>query len=306
MNTYSQKIPANKEKDIKSFFIKEGAVFDTVQYSLWRAKTSNFQAVYYKSGKLLIQGKDIDNIAVKIDNILGLKSDYNVVFPENSNIQRSLIDTNGEKYIGTDESGKGDLFGPLVIAGVQSDNINYRKFIDIGIKDSKKLDDSKILKMAGVIKANSVHSVVVITPRKYNELYAEFKNLNKLLAWGHARVIENILEKFPCNYALADKFGDDNLIKNALMKKGENIVLKQSVRAESDIIVAAASVLARAEFVKRMQELSNRYEINFSKGVSENVKSQTIEFIKKYSFERLNEIAKLHFKTVQEIKQRLV
>ena len=155
--------------------------------------------------------------------------------------------------------------------------------------------------MANFIKANAVHSVVVITPVKYNELYGKFNNLNKLLAWAHARAIENILEKSPCNYALADKFGDESLIQNALMSKGRNITLKQSVRAEADIAVAAASVLARAEFVNRMQVLSARYEINLSKGVSPNVKSQAKEFIKRYSFERLNEIAKMHFKTAKEL-----
>ena len=146
-----------------------------------------------------------------------------------------------------------------------------------------------------------MHSVVVITPVKYNELYSKFNNLNKLLAWAHSRAIENILEKSPCNYALADKFGDESLIKNALMSKGKNIILNQMVRAEADIAVAAASILARAEFVKRMQEMENKFELNFSKGVSPQVISQAKSFIQKYSFDRLKEIAKMHFKTVKEL-----
>lgn len=301
MNSYSKKITPKQAQEIKILFENMNAVFDTVQYSLWRAKTSSFQAIYYTSGKILIQGKEVSSIAAKIEEITGgqntsLKNETVCV-----NETTPLIDTNGEKYVGTDESGKGDFFGPLVIAGVQSDDDNKKKFLDMGIKDSKKLDDNKILKMAGFIKANSVHSVVVITPQKYNELYMKFNNLNKLLAWGHARAIENVLEKSPCKYALADKFGDESLIQNALMTKGRNIILKQSVRAEADITVAAASILARAEFVKRMQELSNRYEITFSKGVSHSVKEQAREFIKKYSYDRLGEIAKLHFKTAKEL-----
>lgn len=289
MNNYSQKITKEQANRIKQLFEKIGASFDSVQYSVWRAKTSNFQAIYYTSGKLLIQGKEIDSIVKQIE-----KSDI-------TQSEISLINTNGKKYIGTDESGKGDFFGPLVIAGVQADDINKQKFIDLGVKDSKKLDDNKILKMANVIKANSIHSIVVINPQKYNELYNKFNNLNKLLAWGHARVIENILEKSPCEYALADKFGDESLIKNALMTKGKNITLNQSVRAEADIIVAAASILARAEFVKRMQEFSKRYEINFSKGASSIVIKQAKEYIEKYSKGRLNEIAKMHFKTAKEL-----
>lgn len=296
MNNYSLKITAIQAENIKKFFEQKGFKFDTVQYSLWRAKNSSFQAILYSSGKLLIQGSDISSIAAEINNIIGINNTV-----QNKAEENLLIDTNGEKYIGTDESGKGDFFGPLVIAAVQSDGVNSQKFLDLGIKDSKKLDDNRILKMAGFIKANAIHSVVVINPQKYNELYSKFNNLNKLLAWGHARAIENVLEKSPCKYALADKFGDESLIKNALMTKGKNIELKQSVRAEADIIVAAASVLARAEFVKRMQELSNRYEINFAKGASSLVKEQAKDFIKKYSYERLNEAAKMHFKTAKEI-----
>lgn len=293
MNTYSQKITQLQAEKIKELLSDKGATFDIVQYSIWRAKTSSYQAILYTSGKLLVQGKEVEIIAKEIDEILGIKS---------TTEQRTLIECNEEKYIGTDESGKGDFFGPLVVAGVQVDNSNKQKFIDLGIKDSKKLDDKKILVLANQIKANAVHSVIVMTPVKYNELYNKFNNLNKLLAWGHARAIENILEKSPCNYALADKFGDESLIKNALMQKGKNIVLNQMVRAEADIAVAAASVLARAEFVKRMQELENKYELPLSKGASSKVVEQAKEFVKSYSFERLNEVAKMHFKTVQELK----
>lgn len=292
MNTYSQKITNLQANAIKQLLTSYQASFDVVNYSVWRAKTADFQAVYYTSGKLLIQGKDVSAIAAEIDKILGIKTQIE---------QKSLIETNEEKYIGTDESGKGDFFGPLIIAGVQADKNCKQKFIELGIKDSKKLDDKKILQLANIIKANAVHSVVVITPSKYNELYAKFNNLNKLLAWGHARAIENILEKSPCNYALADKFGDESLIKNALMQKGKNIILNQMVRAEADITVAAASVLARAEFVKRMQEMGNKYNLPFSKGVSENVKEQAKKFVETYSKERLKEVAKMHFKTAKEI-----
>ena len=276
MNTYTQKINSKQAEDIKSLLSKLGATFDIVQYSNWRAKTSSFQAIYYTSGKLLIQGKEVDNIAQKVDEILGIKTISKV------ESDSSIL---AEKYIGTDESGKGDFFGPLVVAGVQVDETNKQNFIDLGIKDSKKLDDKKILQMANIIKANAVHSVVVMMPIKYNELYHNFKNLNKLLAWGHARAIENILAKSPCDFALADKFGDESLIQNALMKNGQKITLKQMVRAEADIAVAAASVLARAEFVKRMADMEQKYEMPFQKGASDKVVAQAKDFVKKYSFE---------------------
>ncbi len=293
MNSYTVKISNIEAEKVKDFLSSKGAVFDSVQYSLWRAKMNDFQAIYYSSGKLLLQGKNISDSVILINELLGIKEekikDNNIEVPS--------------KYIGTDESGKGDFFGPLVCAGVEVDASNRQKFIDLGIKDSKKLDDKKILELASKIKANAVHSVVVITPVKYNELYKKFNNLNKLLAWAHARAIENILEKSPCNFALADKFGDESLILNSLMEKGRKIELKQMVRAESDIAVASASVLARAEFVKRMKELENKYEMQLSKGASSSVLEEAKLFVSRYSYERLNEVAKMHFKTVLQIRK---
>ena len=294
MNTYTKKITPIEADKIKNIFQSLNADFDNADYTLWRAKTKNFQAVYYNSGKLLIQGREISDIVKMIDE--------KAVINNSEPSKEASIIIEYDKYIGTDESGKGDFFGPLVAAGVQVNDENKQKFIDIGIKDSKKLDDAKILELAGKIKANAVHSVVVITPVKYNELYKKFNNLNKLLAWAHARAIENILEKSPCGCALADKFGDEGLIKNALMNKGREIELKQEVRAEANIAVAAASVLARAEFVKRISDMEKRYNIKFPKGASSLVIESAKQFIGEYSFDRLKEVAKMHFKTVNELK----
>ena len=204
-------------------------------------------------------------------------------------------------HIGTDESGKGDFFGPLVIAGVLVDERASKIFTDLGIKDSKKLSDKKMLAMAVEIKKNAPHSVIAISNGKYNELYSNIKNLNKLLAWGHARAIENILNSSSCEYALSDKFGDESLIKNALMKNGQSIRLEQMVRAESDIAVAAASVLARATFVQKMQDMENNYGLKFPKGCSGLVKTAASEFIQKYGKDRLHEVCKTHFKTFNEV-----
>ena len=204
-------------------------------------------------------------------------------------------------HIGVDESGKGDFFGPLVIASVLTDEKTAKYFTELGMKDSKKLSDKKILSFAQEIKKHSPHSIIAISNGRYNELYSNIKNLNKLLAWGHARAIENILEKNSCEYALSDQFGDESLIKNALMKNGSNIRLEQMVRAESDIAVAAASILARATFVQKMDNMENTYGIKFPKGCSGLVKTAACEFISKYGKDRLKEVCKAHFKTYNEV-----
>lgn len=211
------------------------------------------------------------------------------------------MENNYIAHIGTDESGKGDFFGPLVIAGVLPDEKNAQHFLDLGIKDSKKLSDKKMLSLAVEIKKVAPYSIIAISNSKYNELYANIKNLNKLLAWGHARAIENILNTSHCEYALSDKFGDEALIKSALMKNGRSIRLEQMCKAESDIAVAAASVLARATFVQKMQEMENTYGIKFQKGCSPLVKAVASEFIQKYGKARLKEVCKAHFKTYNEV-----
>lgn len=204
-------------------------------------------------------------------------------------------------HIGTDESGKGDFFGPLVIAGVMTDEKNAELFLSLGIKDSKKLSDKKILNLASEIKKNAPYSIIAVSNLKYNELYDKMKNLNKLLAWGHARAIENILEKTSCAYALSDKFGDESYIESALMKNGRNIKLKQMCKAESDVAVAAASILARAQFVQKLQDMEKNYGVKFQKGCSNLVKEDAKIFIQKYGKEKLKEVCKAHFKTFNEV-----
>src|SRR5262249_39153885 len=159
--------------------------------------------------------------------------------------------------IGIDESGKGDYFGPLVIAAVFVDATTQPELGLIQVRDSKKISDGRILEMAPDIKTICPHSIVAIGPQKYNELYAKIRNLNRLLAWGHARALENLLERVSCGLAISDQFGDEHFILNALQQKGRGIVLEQRTKAESDLAVAAASILARAEFLLPLNPLSD-------------------------------------------------
>lgn len=297
MNSYSQKHDISQEQTLKNLLEKDGFEVKPAQNAFWQAKGKNTSVTFYKSGKILAQGKGTESFIreyLNVQNQLSLNLGT-------TNLNKTAKETVLIPRIGTDESGKGDYFGPLVIASVYADEKNIPIFENLGIKDSKKMTDKEIEKAAISIKQNSVFSVVVINPNKYNELYSKIKNLNNLLAWGHARAIENILEKQDCNYAISDKFGNENLILNALMTKGKNIKLDQRVRGEEDIVVAAASILARNEFVKRIQKMSEEYKIIFPKGASEKVKEAAREFIKKYSKDNLNLIAKLHFKTTQEL-----
>lgn len=205
-----------------------------------------------------------------------------------------------EGHIGVDESGKGDYFGPLVIAAcfVGPEHLAELE----GVKDSKKLTDPQSLKLAAAIKSVCPHSVIAINPAKYNELYEKFKNLNSLLAWGHARAIENVLEETPAKLVISDQFAAGGAaVKRALFEKGKLVEFRSMVRAEADIAVAAASILARAEFLYRLKKLSNEFGIDLPKGAT-NVISTGKRFVALHGSESLGQVAKLHFKTTLQVR----
>ncbi|MFH1649218.1 MAG: ribonuclease HIII [Candidatus Woesearchaeota archaeon] len=202
--------------------------------------------------------------------------------------------------LGVDEAGKGDVFGPLVVAGVFIPNEAVaRKLEAIGVQDSKKVKDDIIMKIARDIKALVPSTTITINPKRYNELYEKIENLNKLLAWGHARAIENILaENHKPAYALSDQFGNERLILERLMQKGKKLELRQRPKAEQNLAVAAASILARAGFLQGMEKLSVQYHLPFPKGAT-HVKDALELFIKQQGKKELPNVAKMHFRTIR-------
>jgi ribonuclease HIII len=208
-------------------------------------------------------------------------------------------------HLGTDESGKGDYFGPLVIAGFFCPEGQEGVLTELGVRDSKALSDKRVLDIAAVLRPGYIHSVVAIGPEKYNELYGHFRNLNKLLAWGHARVIENILERVNAGRAVTDQFGDERFVQQALMTKGRTIELEQRPRGEADPAVAAASILARAEFLKRLEALSREWGVSLHKGAGPPVEAAAAAFLERHGEGALGQVAKLHFKTTARVLGRL-
>ena len=288
MNTYSAKFDTSKAQEYKALFEKENVTFSTPQYMCFQARGEGFTASFYQSGKFVIQGKNTDKIISKY-------------FGENPAPQENILNI-PYPHIGIDESGKGDFFGPLVIAGAYLTSENAKELEKLGVCDSKKLTDKKILELEKQIKSISIFEVITINPKKYNELYSNFKNLNRLLAWGHATVLENLLKKTDAKIAISDQFAaNENVILSALKEKGKTIKLIQQTKAETDTAVAAASILARAEFVKRISSLSYDYEINFKKGCNSEVLAQAKEIAQKFGKEELKNLAKTHFKTYESV-----
>lgn len=255
-------------------------------------------SAYEKGPKVVIQGRGVDAF---IEFIL----EPEITGVAHGEAASEAAEDAVSPHFGIDESGKGDLFGPLVIAGAYVDSGIAKNWQAAGIQDSKKIgSDAKIRKLANVILQTPgvVQSVLLIGPEKYNELYKKFGNLNRLLAWGHARVIENLLEMKPdCPRALSDQFANPRLIERALMEKGRGIQMDQRTKAESDPAVAAASILARARFIDWLARESESLGMVLLKGASAQVKELGIKLVRRDGPQVLSRVAKMHFKTASEI-----
>ena len=210
-----------------------------------------------------------------------------------------------QPHMGIDESGKGDFFGPLVIASAYVDEGLVEKLRNIGVRDSKRISsDNVAINLAREIKKilGDRCAMVTIGPRSYNRMYAKIGNVNKMLAWGHARAIEDLLGKVPdCPRALSDKFGPTHQIERALMAKGKKIQLDQRTKAESDPAVAAASILARAGFIYALRKMGKEYGLEVPKGASDKVRREAEKLVAYKGPAILLETAKCHFQTTDKV-----
>ncbi|MCE0496367.1 MAG: ribonuclease HIII [Methylacidiphilales bacterium] len=296
--SFTFKISQAQAEKLRVILEEKGFTFREVPYTLYGAQKQKLSVNAYTSGKLLVQGRgarEFVEFTVEPEIIGEAKLGYDEVHhPEMF-----------QPHLGIDESGKGDFFGPLVIAGVFVDGDLPRQLLDLGVKDSKQItSDQKALDLADAIKdlVGPRWNAVTISPERYNELYVKFRNLNRLLAWGHAKVIENLLIRWPdCPRALSDKFADESLIKRALQERGKKIVLQQRTKAESDIAVAAASIIARGAFLDRLKSLGDQAGVKLPKGASAQVKATAREIVKKSGADALKSICKFHFKTYREV-----
>jgi ribonuclease HIII len=205
------------------------------------------------------------------------------------------------RVVGVDESGKGDYFGPLVIASLLADESDTGLLQSIGVRDGKTLSPKRIMELDDRIREDFPHAVIVISPSQYNQLHKETRNLNVMLAEGHARAIDELVREHPADMAISDKFGKTELIENALRRKGQEIRLEQIVRGESIIQVAAASILARARFMNEMDALSNELDFELPRGAAAHVDEAGRKLVRKFGPEILLKIAKVHFKNTQRV-----
>jgi ribonuclease HIII len=299
MNSYTHPLSQEQANRLRALLVELGFEFSPKQYTLFFAQKNKLSvAVYEKGPKVLVQGKGVEEfVQFELEpKILGeAKLGYEEVHsPEMF-----------EPHFGVDESGKGDFFGPLVIAGVYVDAGIARKLLDASVQDSKRISsDARIRALAQSIRkiTGGLADTVLIGPARYNELYEKFGNLNKLLGWGHARVIENLLAKKPtCPRSLSDQFADTRVIEQSLLRHGRKIDIQQRTKAESDIAVAAASILAREGFIGWLDRQGKALGVRLDRGVSAEVKATAQKLVAAKGPEILREVAKIHFRTAHVV-----
>jgi ribonuclease HIII len=275
---------------------RDGWKFRDLQYARWSASGPGITVTLYDNGKLLWQGKHAGDFAITyLDEVDG-------VFTQSAAAPEDRVD---EPIIGTDESGKGDYFGPLVIAAMLVKPEDVPVLATLGARDSKLVGDREAIDMARqLLDAYPTRiGVVSIGPERYNVMHGEFGgNLNRLLAWGHATAVAEVLAKEPCGRVLSDKFGNERLIADALKKKNIVVRLDQRVRAESHPAVAAASILARARFLVELRRLGEQIGEKLHKGAGTPVDDIARSLWKKGGLPLLGRVAKLHFKTTEKTR----
>jgi len=284
---------------LKAWLQGHGYQFREVPYARFAAERDKTNVVFYESGKLVVQGKgtqEFIEFVLEPEILKEARLGYEAVLNPDLLLPR----------LGVDESGKGDFFGPLCIAGAYVNESVAKAWKDSGIRDSKNISgDKRIKELAELIRKTPgcVTTVVPIGNEAYNRLYAKMGSVNTMLAWGHARAIENLMaQKHQMNpppvRAISDQFAyHKETVAKALMPLGRSIELVQKHRAEEDLAVAAASILARNEFVTRLGTLEKQYGMEFPKGASAAVDAAAKDFIARNSAENLPKVAKMHFRT---------
>jgi ribonuclease HIII len=298
-NSYTIKLTDEQQNKLIALLKHPKYIPVEVPHTQVAVSSENCRINLYNSGKCLVQGKGAEDWItftlepdVTGEALLGYEAVHD---PESV-----------QPHMGIDESGKGDLFGPLVISAVYTDAKTVEILQEIGAKDSKRISSDRVaLQLASQIRKqlDGKYTLVTLGPEAYNRMYASMKNVNRVLAWGHARAIENLLEKIPdCPRALSDKFGPTHRIESALMKNGKKIKMDQRTKAESDPAVAAASILARAGFLNALRGMEKTCGLEtIPKGCSSKVKQIATELVANKGPGILAKTCKLHFKTTEEV-----
>jgi ribonuclease HIII len=282
------KLAEKLQEDLKN----QGFELTKPPYTVFSAKKKGVSCTLYESGKLTVQGSEMAEF-------LEFYLEPEILQEFRYSHAEAHLDLT--PHIGMDEAGKGDFFGPLCIAAVYADSDGIKAMHQMGVRDSKKISDDGILKLAKKIRTAFPYTVIRLFPLKYNELHRKFKNLNRLLGWGHAAALGDLSAKTGCKKALIDQFAEKHVMETALKQKKIDVELEQKTHGEEDLVVAAASILARAGFLEGMASLSEEYGMEIPKGANSRVIDVARKLVAQFGKEVMEKVAKTHFKTMAEL-----
>lgn len=290
------KVPPAKREALRKRLGGEAFDFRTVPYALFSAKGEGVVATLYRSGKLVVQGADPDIFVARyLEGAAAVPPKTKVAD------EPPLEAVPTETLVGSDECGKGDFFGPLVVCAVRLDPDRAQELSGSGVMDSKRLDDERAKRIGGALRSVLPHAIRRLDPPEYNRRWAEVRNVNLLLADLHADAIRELAE--PGMAVLVDRFAAKDLFAERL---GDlHLRLEQRPRAESNLAVAAASILAREEFLTALDELSERAALTLRKGAGTPTDRSAVEYARLHGVEALGKVAKLHFKNTEKLRRAL-
>jgi ribonuclease HIII len=283
LTTHVVPVDARASARLKTALDAAGFAFHDVAHARFAARGEGVNVVCYESGKLVLQGRDLREF---------LERWLPDAAPKPPEVKIAMI--------GADEAGKGDYFGPLVAAAAFLDPDVARFLDEVPLRDSKTLSATEIRDGAEMLRRTIPHEIVSISPRKYNELYAKFRNVNSLLAWAHKTAISEVVKKTGCKRVLLDKFADESVMKRAFGADHAAIELTMRTKAESEPAVAAASILARDAFVRGVARLSKSIGFKLPLGAGDPVDRAVRGLVASQGESVLGEVAKLHFKTTEK------
>ena len=287
----------------------------TPQYAKWQAKDGDTVITLYESGKVVFQGSDADlasDFWISTEKINSGKVDIKSSSSNKKDKLDKAIKVDLKIYnsssIGSDEVGTGDYFGPIVVTAAFVDKENILYLEELGVKDSKKMTDEKILEIVPEIIKKIPYESTILTNSEYNEKYSKDLNMNKIKAILHNKVLYNLKEKTKnYDYIIVDEFAKDFIYYNYL-RNSNNVVRNITFLTKGEtksLAVAAASIISRYIFIKEFDKMSQELNINLPKGASELVDDVAYKIAKEKGFDYLKNIAKMNFKNTLKVEEKL-
>lgn len=310
VKTITLKVSDNTREKMKEYFEDKKRI-KTPPYAVFQADEADTVVTLYESGKVVFQGisADIDaNIWKETER--HLNPNKKLEFKEAGQDKKKKTIINNKVYysnsIGSDETGTGDYFGPIVVSAAYVTKEDIPFLEKLGVKDSKKMTDEHIIKIMPEIKKRIPYSSMILTNENYNKNHEENMNLNKMKAILHNKVLLALTEKYHnYDYVVVDQFAESYTYYRYLKEipKVQRNITFLTKAEDQCLAVACGAIISRYILIQEFNKLSKEYGIHIPKGAGENVDKVGAEIVKKYGIEVLDKIAKKSFKNTEKIKE---